>query len=180
MVRLLFLLLFLSCGSLKTIELKDGVTDVPAEKDFFDTNYREKYKIKNIAGIDYNAIYMEEYYINHKGKMISIKDYFVETGIRFYENGCVNQFDIYKGLESDQIDLNPDITGGRGICYFLDNRYMMAMVTITGEYYKIGIYNPEIKLKGDTLFLLKKGSNYNRVLIKKPLSKKNQEYTANW
>ncbi len=186
MVRLLFLLLFVSCGSIKTKKLKNGITDVPTEKDFFDINYREKYNVENINSVDLNSIYVRIYTLTNENEYINFlgADYkhisFVYA-LKFYENGCVNQFIISKNdIETDSfLSINPEIEGVRGVCYTQNNINKIAFVTKVSESGKMGIYNPIIELKGDSLFL-SENKYLKSVYIKKPLSKKNKKYTANW
>ncbi len=185
MVRFLFLLLFVSCGSMETKVLLDGSTKIPLDDNFFNKNYRKNATVKLIEGVDYNSIYVGGYYRDHYEVLKSNfdnKDRAYLNVLKFYENGCVNLFFFKKSdVLSDKIpQLNPENSGNRGVCYSNGGENKLAIFTIVSENLKRGIYSATIGVNGDSLFVKREDENFTAIYIKKQLPKKNKKYTANW
>lgn len=179
-VLLLLTLVSNSCV-IQTIKLKQlgyGIK-IPVDKQFF----RNKYKVSNIQNIDYNAIYMEAYYVEYGGQLFNSQDkkYSTISGFKFYENGCVNDFVIVNIDDlSDLLPLDPDETGYRGVTYFKKGKQMIAILGPVSEWQRYGIIKYEIEVKGDTLLVYNKRAHSHYIYIKQKLSEENQGFKAEW
>ncbi|AUP79811.1 hypothetical protein [Flavivirga eckloniae] len=181
MVRLfLFFLIgsLMSCG-VRTEHLKEGIIKVPKDKSYFARKFRNKHNVKTPNEVDSKSVYREIFFIDNGRKYESNKfKYFLL--LRFYENGCVNEFIVPSLEKLENIDLNPDSKGYRGVVYTKKDKCLVSFFVPVSQTYRYGLLNSIINIKGDTLFLKYKNEDYISVYIKDSLSDKNLKYKANW
>ena len=142
MVRfcLILCLFFVSCEVIKYKKLDDGITKIPLDKFFFDKNYRDKYKIVLSKMIDTNSVYVESFYLDSKGKSSSSQNgcnSFI-NGLKFYGNGCLNNFIINKDSLYNLPKLNPEKAGYRGISYIKGKDTLVEIIVPIDETYNLG------------------------------------------
>lgn len=178
------LFLFLSCVSIDTNVLNDGMTKVPSEKNFFDKYYKNKYQIIQIKEKYLNSIYIESFYIDDEGRVFDVRqgsNSFIQ-GIMFYPNGCINSFSIDKNNLNNISTLNSETNGYRGIIFHREKDSVMHIVCPIDENYRIGIEKKYFKIKNDSLLISSQNNFYSNyhIYIKKELDKKNFSFNANW
>ena len=194
MVRIITILslfvLVLSWG-VKTRILEDNITVVPSNCEVFEKKSLFEKTLLNI--IDTSCIYIEafSYLTNGKDfKRIDKKVYYRTdyhtTYYKFYSNGCFNYFfaldtDFYKFLKTD--NLNPKISGHRGVFYKKDKDVHLELFTIVGYNFKTtyGINSSIVEIRGDTLFRKSKFDlKYVNVYVRKKLPKEFLVYKPDW
>jgi hypothetical protein len=179
---LIVILFFVSCEAIKYRRLEDKITKIPSDKFFFDKNYRNKYAILSPSKIDTNAIYIENCYVSSDGKIFSSKDglnSFI-NGIKFYGNGCINSFSLDKNKLNNIIDLNPSVSGYRGICYKSKNDTLVEIIVPIDENYNLGRKKYTMRMSKDTLFLENKEASSKYIYLKSKLEGNNIQYKSNW
>lgn len=176
----IFLLLFISCG-IKTSILENGFTKAPVNpRSYLDI---EKFDVKLNKVIDTSCIY-EQFNIDHN--ILSRLDKHVETNIysvlRFYGNGCFNQF--YLNRQRNQLliknNFNPSYSGYRGYYNKKDNEIrfdMFAPITQTKE---IGKLSGIINVQGDTIYLITDKYREAEIFIKRKISGELLDFKADW
>jgi len=180
----LFLIIFLTSCSIKTIKLENGMTKVPADKHFFDKYYRERYTTKSFKKIDCNAIYIEAFHsvdIPYKKFFDSrIRNSFIHA-IKFYNNGCLNLFNIDTSkIDTQLFNLNPKKNGYRGVSYIKNNESLIDIIVPINDVYSMGKKTYRVKINGDTLVLTDKKNHTRYLYLKKELSKQNLIYKPFW
>ena len=147
--------LFISCESIKNKMLQDGTTKVPIDKKFFDKKYRNKYEIVLSKMIDPNSVYVESFYLDSNAKLFDSKkghNSFIGV-LKFYRNGCLNNFIVNKDSLHSLPKLNPLIRGYRGICYKNERDTIIEIILPVDEVYNLGKKKYFLKTRQDTLVL---------------------------
>jgi hypothetical protein len=172
----LICLIILSCGS-RAEYIDGGITKIPIKDNYF-KKIKNKHKTDIPNGIDSESLYREIYI------MYGVKKYESDINrisvLKFYKNGCVNEFIGIKKSELKDIDLNPEIKGYRGLAYKENDKQFVsffAPVTQEGNY---GLQKNILKTDGDTLFLNDKNTNTIIVYVKDKIRNKNLKYIADW
>ncbi len=178
----IMILFLVSCEGIKERKLDDGLTKIPNEKSFFDKNYRSKYDIVLLNEIDTNAVYIESFYIDTEGKRYDLKtnsNSFI-NGLKFYGNGCLNNFIFNKDSLNNLPNLDPAVRGYRGICYKNKKDTLIEIISPIDETYNLGKKKYAIKVQSDTLFLVDKKTASKYIYLKQRLKENTIWYKADW
>ncbi|UOY08741.1 hypothetical protein L0P88_09350 [Muricauda sp. SCSIO 64092] len=156
---------------------------MPQEKNYFDENFRKRFKVKPPQGVDLKSVYVQEYYQDYDGKLWKREIDEFKSCIRFYGNGNVNIFIVpgdYTG------DLDPKISGYRGVSYTEKGDFFIGVISPINPWYKMGKKTNKIKVVADTLFVhsynkaIRKFEKSKHIYLRKPLLEKNLQYQADW
>lgn len=180
------LLTFAACA--KTILLKNGYTQAPANPNFFKN--RILFEQSMLAGIDTTVIYEEledNYYqgLEKQPTMLARHNYKNPNTIygvyRFYGNGCYNYFSLDRNkpeLTSELFDLTNN--GWRGVLYTKHNQLKGDLFTQTGQMaWQLGKQKELFTFKDDTLIVELKNVHTSRY-IKRHIDPKFLEHRADW
>ena len=175
-ITILICLIILSCSS-RAEYIDGGITKIPMKDNYF-KNIKKKNKTNIPNGVDSESLYREIYF------MYGVKRNESDTNrisvLKFYKNGCVNEFIGVKKSELKDIDLNPEIKGYRGISYKKnDKQFVSFFAPVTQEGY-YGLQKNILETSGDTIFLNYKNTNTIIVYVKDKIPNKNLKYNANW
>ncbi|MCD0467651.1 hypothetical protein [Flavobacterium sp. ENC] len=179
---LIIVLFFVSCETIKSKKLDDGITKIPVDKLFFHKNYRYKYHVVLSKVIDTNSVYIESFYLDSKGELFSTKKGFNSflNGLKFYGNGCLNNFVINKDSLLNLPELNPLRTGFRGISYIKKKDTVIEIIAPIDENYNLGKKQYYLKVRTDTLFLEEKQTSLKYIYVRHKLNDNNTKYKADW
>ncbi len=179
---LVFILVVLTLGcEMKTYTLQNGITKVPVDS----TVYKNKSKFdKSLLTIIDTGVIYEEY--RSEKKILSRLDSDITTSIygviRFYSNGCYNNFYINRDNMLDSNDFNPLYNGKRGVYYKEGNQIRYDLYAESNQQGHIGLLTGTFVFSNDTLYkytysdYLKQPSIY----IKRRLPTGYLDYSANW
>ncbi len=176
-IFILICVIILSCGA-RAKYIDGGMTKIPISENYFDIKIKNKHKPNIPNGIDSESLYREIYFMYGDRKYES--DSSRISVLKFYKNGCVNEFIGVQKSELKSVDLNPEIKGYRGLSYIKNNKQFVsffAPVTQEGYY---GLQKNILKSSGDTLFLNYKNTNTIIVYVKDKIPNKNLNYIADW
>ena len=153
----LFIIMLNSCLDLKnkTYSFKNGRLSLVNSRDFFNKNYRAKFKVGLPELIDTRALYIESYYISGLNKEKFQRSDLWNGIYRFFNNGAMNDFsmDKRKSMLSSK-NYNPDSTDKKGVCYNKDGIWFVDIFAKSSELNTAGIYRYEvISITKDTLKL---------------------------
>lgn len=180
---LILLILLMGDSPIKFRFLKNGVTRVPSDPEFFDKNYSNKYTISLPQGIYTDAVYIEQYYVDFEGKLFRTgieREGEIVSALKFYDNGCINRFSIKNAELNNISELDPEEEGYRGIAFIKKNKSYIDIVGPINQNYKLGIISYEIKVSGDTLFVNNYRANSKYIYLKQKISSEQNKYTADW
>ena len=181
MVERLFLILFsfgvFSC-SVKTKYINEGVTKIPADENYFKRKFRDKYMVSIPNNIVVNSVYREVYSRYGESKYEANPKNL--SLLKFYKNGGVNFFIGVKMENIDNIDLNPDSKGYRGIAYAKNDKQFVSFFAPVSQGGRYGLQHNTIMIANDTLYLKHKNENTTTVFVKSKNSFKNEVYNADW
>ncbi|MHA3789519.1 hypothetical protein ACX0HA_15010 [Flavobacterium hauense] len=181
-----FLVLVLAVCSIASIKyrlLSDGITKVPRDATFFDKQYRDKYNVSMPEGADTTALYVERYYVGFGGEVFEQgkdREGQLLSVIKFYPNGCVNEFFIGNNQLEQLPELDPEVRGYRGVSFVKKNERVLDMAVPINELYHLGIKSNKIEIKGDTLVVLNSRSNSEYIYIKYKNKQIQNKYKAVW
>lgn len=175
-------LFFVSCETIKSKKLDDEISKIPVDKFFFHKNYRDKYPVMLLKMIDTNSVYIESFYLDSKGELLSTKKGFNSflNGLKFYGNGCVNNFVINKDSLVNLPELNPLRRGFRGISYIKNKDTVIEIIAPIDENYTLGKKQYYLKVRTDTLFLEEKQTSLKYIYLRHKLNDTNIKYKADW
>ena len=187
---LAFFLILVSCG-IKTNLLEDKITEVPLNNEIFKNKTFFDKKLLN--QIDTTVVYEEFTKYIYKG-LEKIKVNIPERlnkhdktstyqVYKFYNNGDVNLFVLYKNDSLKNNNIKPNYLGYRGVYYSKKNQIQIDLFTVTGYNFKkeYGIINNIIEMKGDTLFEKStKDITSVSVYIKRKIPKEFLNYKSDW
>ena len=178
---LIFMFLYvclLSCN-MKTYKLLDGISRVPTEQSV----YKNKIKFDTtlLAIIDTNAIY-EEY--DQELRILKRLNIHMGRGtygvLRFYPNGCLNEFGLDRDKRLAKGDLNPLYHGYRGVYYNENSKIRFDLFAEVDQRQHIGLLKGTIYFNGDTMYFKRDDLSYKEIYIKRKVLQENLNYTADW
>ena len=85
---------------------------------------------------------------------------------------------LKKDIEYSIIDLNPAVSGYRGICYKNKNDILMDLIVPVNEDYNLGKKKYYLKVQGDSLFLEDKQTSSKYIYLRVGLKYNN--YKPDW
>ncbi|MGV3458897.1 MAG: hypothetical protein ACO1N9_00435 [Flavobacterium sp.] len=178
MIRYLaiFLILCTASDRPETRLLADGVTIVPADKDYFTKKYRKKYLVAAPEGIEPGAVYIESPYIWSHYRKIDRGGLppLTHAAYVFYENGCVSRFNHKQGMS-----FNPEESGYRGVCYVKNGQQLITVMKPSHEPERLVKYQNSYSVSGDTLFLYNNQPGTKYIFLKTK-SEPKSDHSANW
>jgi hypothetical protein len=181
--QVFILAIIIGCAPIKSKILKDGVTKVPSDPEFFNTHYRNKFKVSLANDIDTDAVYIERYYVDNQGKLFEqakTRDGELLSILKFYQNGCVNKFFIKNNDLQNLPLLDPTIMGYRGINFINKDQHMVDLVVPVNELYTLGIKSLKIKVSGDTIYVDNYKDRGKYIYIKYKTDETSKRYTPDW
>ncbi len=167
------LIFIVSC--VRKMTLSNGVTKVPLKKKAY--KFRELFDRSLLDVVDTSVIYEE--YNRLKQKPERLVDGSYEYGnynvYRFYSNGTVSSFYLYKKKELKPKYFDPNYKGNRGVFYEKNNEIYMRLFIPTYALMFEHWYVPTIQFKGDTLYV-----NGVASYIKRKIPKEYLNFKADW
>jgi hypothetical protein len=184
-IAIAFVLMVVACN-MKTYELLDGSSRVPQNKNVYKNKL--KFNASLLRLIDTNAVY-EEYDTEYKTlkRLDTRNGRSVYKAYRFYSNGDLNCFGLYRGEELRKEQLDPAYKGYRGVYYSELGKIRYDLFAEIDQLQHIGKISGTITISGDTL-LLKRDDvrGLNKMIypletyIKRKLPPEFLHHKANW